>query len=513
MVAHVLRLRAVEALAPYRSQHRLRAFAILICAAIATGLGVWAALGLAELPETTARVVTVVAGSVVAVAFFIAPAGSSRPDPLDPVVFALLPVSRSGVALGGVLASLVSAPIAAVLALDVGLAVASVAHGAPVWSAILGVVGHIFTCALLARLGFAVLVRIRLGGRAREGAVIAAVIGFAVVVPAVSYALSASWHLGAPVLAVRAADILAVSPFGAAAGTISGGSPAVAVVALVTLAALAAGWVLIVRRAFASLPPSPSAQRAGLGWLAVFPRTATGAIGARGVIYWAVDVRYLANLAIIPVAGLVPVVPLLIAGVPAEVVALVPLPIIAAFIGWIVHNDLAYDSEALWLHLVTGVRGIADRLGRLVPVAIFAVPVLSATVALTASFADAWDHVPTLTGVALALTLTGFGLSSISSAAAPYAVARPGDSPFRQPQRMGARGAIAPMLVLILTLLASVPTMILAARALFGGEQLDLDVLLLGATTGVGVLVIGVLIGALVFQRRGHLLVEVGRAL
>ena len=342
---------------------------------------------------------------------------------------------------------------------------------------------------------------------------LAVLIGIAVVVPAVSYALSASWQLGAPALAIRVADVLAVTPIGAAAGLITGGSTAISIVAIATLVAAAAGWALIVRRAFSSLPQAPGAQRSGLGWLGVFPRTATGAIGARGVIYWAADVRYLANLVIIPVAGLLPIVPLLIAGVPADIVALVPLPIIAAFIGWIAHNDLAYDSEALWLHLVTGVRGIADRLGRLVPVTLFAIPVLSATIALTASFADAWEHLPTLIGVALALTLTGFGLSSISSAAAPYAVARPGDSPFRQPQRLGARGAIAPTLVLILTVAAAVPTMIPAVETLLGGAQLDDDVLLRGAVTGVGALVVGVLIGALVFQRRGHLLVDVGRAL
>ncbi len=513
MVAHVLRLRAVEALAPYRSHRLLRAVVVLVCVVIATGLGVWGALALASLPVDTARVVTVVAGSLLALAFFIAPAGSARPDPLDPASFALLPVPRSGVALGGALASVISVPILAVVAFDIGLATASIAHGAPAWIAVAGVACHVFTCALFARLGYAALVRIRLGGRTREGAVLAVLIGIAVVVPAVSYALSASWQLGAPALAIRVADVLAVTPIGAAAGLITGGSTAISIVAIATLVAAAAGWALIVRRAFSSLPQAPGAQRSGLGWLGVFPRTATGAIGARGVIYWAADVRYLANLVIIPVAGLLPIVPLLIAGVPADIVALVPLPIIAAFIGWIAHNDLAYDSEALWLHLVTGVRGIADRLGRLVPVTLFAIPVLSATIALTASFADAWDHLPALIGVALALTLTGFGLSSISSAAAPYAVARPGDSPFRQPQRLGARGAIAPTLVLILTVAAAVPTMIPAVETLLGGAQLDDDVLLRGAVTGVGALVVGVLIGALVFQRRGHLLVDVGRAL
>ena len=511
MVAHVFRLRAAEVLAPYRSPRRMRALAALACAMVVTGAVVWGSLALADLPADTSRVATIAIGSVVSIAFFLAPFGASRPDPLDPAAFALLPVSRAGVAIGGALASLVSVPVLAVVALDVALAVTGVSHGTPAWAAFVGAACHVVTCGLLARLGFAVAVRVRLGGRTREGAVLVLAIGIAIIVPLVSYALSSSWYLGAPAIAVRSGDVVAMTPPGAAAGVIADGSFVSLAVALATITAAACCWAFVVRRAFSTLPASPAAQRAGLGWLGVFPRTATGAIAARSVIYWAVDVRYLANLVIIPVAGLLPVVPLMIAGVPANVVALVPLPIIAAFIGWIAHNDLAYDSEALWLHLVTGVRGAADRLGRLAPIAIFAIPVLSAAIALTASFADAWDHIGALVGVALALTLTGFGVSSVSSAAAPYPVARPGDSPFRQPQRAGARGAIAPTLVLLLTIAAGVPTMIPAAATLLQGAQRDAEVLLTGAGTGVGVLIVGVLVGALVFQRRGHLLVDIGR--
>ena len=511
MVAHVVRLRIAETLVPFRSPGWVRALAALACAVVVAAAGVWGALALVDLPADTSRVATVAVGSVISIAFFLAPFGASRPDPLDPAAYALLPVSRTGVAIGGALASLISVPVVAVLALDIALAITAVAHGAPVWAAAVGAACHVITCGLLARLGFAVAVRVRLGGRAREGAVLVLAIGIAVVVPLVSYAVSSSWYLGAPAIAVRSGEIVALTPPGAAAGVIGAGSFASLGVALGTIVVAACCWAVVVRRAFSSLPPSPTAHRSGLGWLGLFPRTATGAIGARSVIYWAVDVRYLANLVIIPVAGLLPVVPLMIAGVPADIVALVPLPIIAAFIGWIAHNDLAYDSEALWLHLVTGVRGTADRLGRLVPIAIFAIPVLSATIALTASFADAWDHLGSLVGVALALTLAGFGVSSVSSAAVPYPVARPGDSPFRQPQRAGARGAIAPTLVLLLTIAAGVPAMIPAAATLLDDAQRDAEVLLTGTGTGAAVLIVGVLVGALIFQRRGHLLVDIGR--
>jgi ABC-2 type transport system permease protein len=194
------------------------------------------------------------------------------------------------------------------------------------------------------------------------------------------------------------------------------------------------------------------------------------------------------------------------------IVALIPLPIIAAFLGWIAHNDLAYDSEAVWLHFVSSVRGLADRAGRLVPAAIIAVPLLSATVALTASFAGAWEHLPSLIGVAVALTLSGFGLSSVFSVISPYAVARPGDSPFRQPQRAGGRGVIAPGFVLVATLAIGAPTMLAAYDAIARGADRDREALLTGLGTGAGVLLVGLVLGAVIFEKRGHRLIDVGRA-
>ena len=45
-------------------------------------------------------------------------------------------------------------------------------------------------------------------------------------------------------------------------------------------------------------------------------------------------------------------------------------PWIALMSGWVLHDDLAYDSTALWMHLSAGVRGRDDRLGRMLAAAL-----------------------------------------------------------------------------------------------------------------------------------------------
>ncbi len=74
------------------------------------------------------------------------------------------------------------------------------------------------------------------------------------------------------------------------------------------------------------------------------------------------------NVIVVPIAAVVSTVPLLVAGVPFEIAVLLPVPIMALFFGWLPHNDLAYDSTALWMHIASGMRGAPDRIGRLVPV-------------------------------------------------------------------------------------------------------------------------------------------------
>jgi ABC-2 type transport system permease protein len=513
VVAHLLRLRLAEIAGAFRSRPLASSLAFLAVAAAAGAMAVGVTM-LRDAPRESASTALVVFGSVLAAGFFLAPFVSTRADPLDPVCLAPLPIVPVALAGASTFAGIASVPVLALVAVDTAAAIVGTHLGTPAWVSGLGAALHIVSCVLLARLGFAASDRIRAGGRTREGATLAGIVAIALVVPASVFAASTSWSEGSPWLATWLERVLGLTALGAGAAAVGSGDAFVAplVAACVWAVALFAAWWGVCAHAFRTLPLVDTHREAGLGWLGILPRGATGAIAARSIIYWASDARYLSNIVVIPVAGLAPVVPLLVAGVDPVIVALIPLPIIAAFLGWIAHNDLAYDSEAVWLHFVSSVRGLADRAGRLVPAAIIAVPLLSATVALTASFAGAWEHLPSLIGVAVALTLSGFGLSSVFSVISPYAVARPGDSPFRQPQRAGGRGVIAPGFVLVATLAIGAPTMLAAYDAIARGADRDREALLTGLGTGAGVLLVGLVLGAVIFEKRGHRLIDVGRA-
>ncbi|NHI17276.1 hypothetical protein [Microbacterium excoecariae] len=506
MVAHVVLLRAHALLAPLRGRARGGRIALAAAGALAYAAIVAAAvIGARGAPADLVGVAAVGAGAAVVLAFFAGPFLTDRRDPLDARAFAHLPLSPGATAATTSLAGFVSVPVAAALGLDIA---AAIAQDAPAGLAVGATALHVATCVVAARIGFAAADRVRAAGRSREIRVLVALAAIAAGVPLVASSIAlGEAAAGVPPLLSATAGVVALSPIGAAAAA-AGGSVAALAVALVTLAAGLAVWGLVVHRAFFHADIAPSRRDRRLGWFAMLPATATGAIGARSILYWATDVRYLANLAIVPIAGVLPVIPLIVAGMPPETAALVPLPIVACFLGWIAHNDLAYDSEALWMHIVAGVRGAADRVGRLVPVALLALPVLAATIALTATLAGQWHNLGALVGVALSLFLSAVGVSSVTSAAWPYPVARPGDSPFRQPQRQGARGVLAPAGALVVTVLVSAPTLVEAGRVVFGFGGSAGFALVLGVVTGLAAAAGGIAIGSLCFTRRGRRLME-----
>lgn len=519
MAAHILRLRLAALIAPMRGGWRgaVRAAWQLALVAIATGIVVAGVIALGTAPSDIVYVASIALGAAMLLGFLAVPFVGGSADPLPVRAFATLPLSPGALAAALGATGIISVPMAAVLVVDVALAVVWAAHGAPVIACVVSVLAHAVLCALAARIGFALNEALLRGRRSPELAVVFAVAALAVVAPATLMLLSMSWHGGAPEAAQALAGAVAFTPLGAATaigafGAVAG-SGVVAllsvsgVVTVLTIAGAAAGWGALVARAFRTAPRERTRASARLGWFRIFPGTAAGAIGARGLMYWVADRRYLANVAIIPVAGLLPLVPLAVAGVPGHVLAMIPLPIIAAFLGWLAHNDLAYDSEAVWIHLVTGVRGLSDRVGRLIPLTFVAVPMLALTIAATAFALDRWSIVPELAAMAACLYLSGLGFSSIASVVTPYAVARPGDSAFRQPQRTGARGVLAPSIALFASIAVSFPTLIGGWRTMLGGAP-ESDPVVLGWTTGSVVLVAGVGIGALLFDRRGHRAME-----
>jgi ABC-2 type transport system permease protein len=281
------------------------------------------------------------------------------------------------------------------------------------------------------------------------------------------------------------------------------------VVAAATLEAHSVGWLwLVAHKVSTPERPATTREHSGLGWFAVAPGTPGGAIAARSLVYWLRDRRYVANIVVVPVAAALAIIPPLIAGAPIEAAVLVPLPILALFFGWLPHDDLAYDSTALWLHIASGVRGTADRIGRIVPVLVVGVPVLAIAVPVAIAIHGRWAALPAAVGACAALFLSGLGLSSVASVIAPYAVSRPGDSPFRQPQRSGPSAGAAQALVLLGSLVVSAPALWWAWLTVTGRVEFSAAALWGGVVIGVVVLVGGVAVGASAYERRTGRLME-----
>jgi ABC-2 type transport system permease protein len=398
------------------------------------------------------------------------------------------------------------------------MAVVWIERGAPAWSAILGAVLSVVVAVLLARvcMGLSSLALRERRSRELSGLFLLAIV--VVVVPAAVFVTSLEWRGQVPGQLMSAVTVLGYTPFGAAwaiPGAVGGAASAAGtiLVALVTVAGLWLLWVWIVGLMTSTAErPVAVRERGGLGWFGVAPGMPFGAIAARSLVYWLRDRRYLANAVIIPIAAALATVPLLIAGVPENIVALIPVPIMALLFGWLPHNDVAYDSTAVWMHVASGTDGLSDRLGRLVPVILMAVPLLAVLIPVSIVLYDRWALLPALVGVAGALFLSGLGLSSISSVVAPYPASQPGDSAFQQPQRSGSTGFVAQAVVLLGAIAAAAPALWWSWLALTRDIRYAMSALWGGLAMGVAVFLIGVAIGALLFRRRGARLMEFAEA-
>jgi ABC-2 type transport system permease protein len=219
--------------------------------------------------------------------------------------------------------------------------------------------------------------------------------------------------------------------------------------------------------------------------------------------YWGRDARYYAQLVIVPVVPVVAVLVFVFVGVPIEYTALLPIPLMCLFLGWVVHNDVAFDNTAIWLHVVAGRLGVADRIGRMIPVVFIAIPLIGIGSFFSVLFADDLDALPAVLGTSTCLVLTGLGLGSIFSARFPYAATRPGDGAFTQPQSAGATWVLAPGFSLLGTLALSTPAIVYGVLGVFVDPEYYWVSLWWGIGVGVVTLVGGVALGARIFNRRG----------
>ncbi|MFT4258595.1 hypothetical protein [Microbacterium sp.] len=516
MVAHVLRLRTALLIGALRGQRRARTIGTLVVVAVVTAVVCAAVLSLEAVPGDVARTVVVLGSAAILLGFLIGPILVGAVDQLDPRRFAVFGVDENRMPWVLAVAALVSVPSFAVIAVNVCVCAVAIRLGAPWYAAVPMTALGVLITVLTARIGMAINALVLPERRSRELTSLFALAVIVIAFPVAVFFASMRWDGQVPPTVSSLTGTVGVTPLAAPVGFLfdvaagdTAGAWASGVIALVTAGVCAAVWSILVKRLLTTTQrPSSSRERTGLGWFGLMPSNAFGAIAARSLVYWFRDRRYLVNILVVPVAGVLSALPLLVAGVPLEIAALVPVPVMALFFGWLPHNDVAYDSTALWTHVASGVSGLFDRLGRLVPVLLVAVPVLAVAVPLTMLWIGDWRMLLPLTGLAASLLLSALGISSVVSVLAPYAVSRPGDSPFQQPQRPTSRGAYGPASALLGAIALSVPTIWLFVLTIAAGDQYAPATLWVGLAIGAVVLAAGSVVGGRAFERGGERLME-----
>jgi ABC-2 type transport system permease protein len=457
------------------------------------------------------RAAVIVGGSAIVVGFIVFPLVFGVDDTMDPRRFALFGISDRSLAFGLGLAALIGVPALVLGVVLLGTVITWSRGFGETLLAILGAALAFATCLLLARVATAVASLLLATRRAREFSGVLGLLLIVALSPVIVVLVSIDWAESGLAVLEGLADVLSWTPLGAAfavpADAAVGAWGAAVLKLLIAAATLGLLW-LAWQRLVAVMLVTPGREGSaksyrGLGWFDRLPHTPAGAIAARSLTYWFRDARYWVSFIMIPVVPVLVMVPLSIAGVPMTYLPLIPVPLMALFLGWSLHNDTAYDSTAIWLHVVSGVRGAADRFGRLVPVLVAGVLVIGLGSAITALVLDDWRMVPSVIGVSTALLLAGLGVGAVSSARFPYPAVKPGDSPFQQPQATGTISALVQSITMFGSILVAAPAIVFAVLGIFVDPEWHLLSLVSGVVLGVAALVWGIWLGGRVFERRG----------
>lgn len=169
-----------------------------------------------------------------------------------------------------------------------------------------------------------------------------------------------------------------------------------------------------------------------------------------------------------------------------------------------IYTDVSYDNTAFALHLSTGVSGRDDRLGRVVALAVFAVPVSVLLTIASVWFTNSWQVLPGLLGMVFGLLFSGFALSSVISGRFVFPVPAPGESPFKAKPGGGFMLTLATfatwggLTVLVLPEIVLAIIGFVTGNAIFGWISLALGIVL-----GGGMLVIALRWGGSILDKRG----------
>ena len=489
-------------------------FGIIVALAYGLGTAFLAVIGLTALrftPVELAGNIAITVGSLITLGFVLVPLAFGVDDTLDPRAFSLFGIPTTKLALGLAVTALLGVPALVITIVAIAQVVTWTRTPLSALLAVLGAVLIVITCTLAARVTTSIAAFLLATRRAREVSALIALLVIVSLSPLLAISLTVDWGVKGPEVLAAVAHVAAWTPLGAAwaaPAAAAAGHPGTAFLQLLIAIAFAALLALAWRALVATMLVTPQRlgrerSYAGLGWFRRMPATPAGAIAARSITYWIRDARYHTSLLAVPVAPLVFVIVLAVAGVPWNILALLPLPVMCLFLSWSAHNDIAYDNSAVWLHIASNVSGVADRFGRVVPALMIGIPLILIGAPISAAFYGDFSVLPSLYGVCTCILLAGLGLSSIISARFPYPAVRPGDSPFAQPQATGSAAGLIQSLAFFAALLITVPPAGLAALGILYGHDWAWGAFALGIALGIGGLAGGIAIGGAIFRRRG----------
>ncbi|KRE53753.1 hypothetical protein [Phycicoccus sp. Soil748] len=455
-----------------------------------------------------ARALVVVGGSATVAGWALLPVVLFGIDPtLDPARFATFSVRERTLALGLALGALVGLP--GVATVVVVLATVFTGSRTPVAAlvALLGGVLGLASCVLVSRIVAGASSAVLATRRGRDVAGVGGLLVLLSLGPVAGLVNDG----GITVAGLKTLGrVLAWTPLGwawAASGDVVAGDWGVAGIRLLLAAALClvlfAVWerllVAVLRNPHSTAASGSGGARRGLGLFARLPGTPMGAIAARAGTYWLRDPRF--NFPAI-MTTLLPA-GLLFPGMAGSHLALAAMPLVSAYlIGWGQHNDVGYDSTAFWLHVASGVDGVADRVGRLFPSAVLALVCVPGYAVLGPLVGGSWALLPASLGAGIGLALSGFAVACVTSAVKQYAVPVPGESPFSsRPGSVGVTFAVQTVCGGAVVVL-SLPVLVLAGLAFFGWHWAGWAALVVGPVVGVLAFVAGVRLGASLFGRR-----------
>lgn len=494
-----------------RSTWRLVGLIIGLVYGLGAGVFIVASLiGLRLAQTDVAERLVTVGGSLIVLGFLLVPLVLGVDDTMDPRKFSLFGVEPNRLANGLALAALVSVPSLVIAVVAVAQIVTWSRGFFPTLLALVCAALIIATCVIGARVTTSIAAFLLSTRRARDATATTGFLLLVLLSPVAALLAGVDWGRDGLAVVDRIATVAGWTPLGAvwaAPSAAAAGQPAEALakvlIALVFAGALWFAWRALVSTMVVTPPRMAQAKSYhGLGWFDVLPSTATGAIAARSLTYWSRDARYFVSLVIVPIVPILIVIPLMVAGIPASVLALIPVPVAALFLSWSIHNDVAFDNTALWLHVVSDTKGRADRMGRAIPALLVGTPLLVLGALVSAKLSGDTSVLPSLLGVSIGILLSGLGLSSIMSARFPYPVVHPGDSPFSQPQSTGTAAALIQSLSFLATFVLASPAIIFAALGLSLGGTWPWASFAAGIGLGLFVLLVGVRWGGWIFERR-----------